>query len=305
MTSGNTFVLAEHRPDADRADPGRHHQATRRRSFAVNARRLHLLSVLRAEVHLLQLRFRRFPARAGTRLHRRARAPRSPDTIVWPGTPETVYLGGGTPSRMDPAPIWIASSARSPDARGAKRPSKPRPAASRLNARRPGPAPASIASASACSRSSSANSSAPAASTPPRLSPQKSQCSASAGSPNINIDLIAGLPGQTRESWRESLDWIERLAPPHVSVYMLEVDEDSRLGSEVLLQRPTLWRAGGPERRPDRRVLRNRRRAAGAPGHPPLRNLQLRPPRLRIAAQLEVLAARAVRRLRRRRAFLR
>jgi oxygen-independent coproporphyrinogen-3 oxidase len=52
---------------------------------------------------------------------------------------------------------------------------------------------------------------------------------------NINIDLIAGLPGQTRASWRESLERIERLQPPHVSVYMLEVDEDSRLGSEVLL----------------------------------------------------------------------
>jgi oxygen-independent coproporphyrinogen III oxidase len=57
----------------------------------------------------------------------------------------------------------------------------------------------------------------------------------SAGIDNINIDLIAGLPGQTRESWNESLGWIDRLQPPHVSVYMLEIDEDSRLGSEVLL----------------------------------------------------------------------
>ena len=57
----------------------------------------------------------------------------------------------------------------------------------------------------------------------------------SAGLANINVDLIAGLPGQTRASWSESLSWIERLQPPHVSVYMLEIDEDSRLGSEVLL----------------------------------------------------------------------
>jgi oxygen-independent coproporphyrinogen-3 oxidase len=56
----------------------------------------------------------------------------------------------------------------------------------------------------------------------------------SAGIRNCNIDLIAGLSGQTEASWRESLDWIERLAPPHVSVYMLEVDEDSRLGAEML-----------------------------------------------------------------------
>ena len=56
-----------------------------------------------------------------------------------------------------------------------------------------------------------------------------------AGVTNINIDLIAGLPGQTRASWCESLSWIERLQAPHVSVYMLEIDEDSRLGYEVLL----------------------------------------------------------------------
>jgi oxygen-independent coproporphyrinogen-3 oxidase len=54
------------------------------------------------------------------------------------------------------------------------------------------------------------------------------------GLDNINLDLIAGLPGQTAASWAESLDWIERLRPPHVSVYMLEVDEDSRLGKELL-----------------------------------------------------------------------
>jgi oxygen-independent coproporphyrinogen-3 oxidase len=56
-----------------------------------------------------------------------------------------------------------------------------------------------------------------------------------AGIHNINIDLIAGLSGQTAASWRESLEWVERLAPEHVSVYMLEVDEDSRLGKEMLL----------------------------------------------------------------------
>jgi oxygen-independent coproporphyrinogen-3 oxidase len=56
-----------------------------------------------------------------------------------------------------------------------------------------------------------------------------------AGIANVNLDLIAGLSGQTEASWRQSLDWIARLEPPHVSVYMLEVDEDSRLGKEMLL----------------------------------------------------------------------
>lgn len=55
------------------------------------------------------------------------------------------------------------------------------------------------------------------------------------GIENINIDLIAGLPGQTEASWAESVSATLRLDVPHVSVYMLEVDEDSRLGSEILL----------------------------------------------------------------------
>jgi oxygen-independent coproporphyrinogen-3 oxidase len=54
---------------------------------------------------------------------------------------------------------------------------------------------------------------------------------------NINIDLIAGLAGQTYASWEESLLMMESLVDtgvPHASVYMLEVDQDSRLGREVL-----------------------------------------------------------------------
>ncbi len=55
-----------------------------------------------------------------------------------------------------------------------------------------------------------------------------------AGIPFLNIDLIAGLPLQTRQSWQVSLDRALAAAVGHVSVYMLEIDEDSRLGSAVL-----------------------------------------------------------------------
>jgi oxygen-independent coproporphyrinogen-3 oxidase len=55
------------------------------------------------------------------------------------------------------------------------------------------------------------------------------------GIDNFNIDLIAGLPGQTDASWDESLEAALSLEPPHISVYMLEVDDDSRLGAEILL----------------------------------------------------------------------
>ena len=55
------------------------------------------------------------------------------------------------------------------------------------------------------------------------------------GIDNISVDLIAGLPGQTAATWQESLDRLMALDVPHVSVYMLEVDDDSRLGAEILL----------------------------------------------------------------------
>ena len=54
-----------------------------------------------------------------------------------------------------------------------------------------------------------------------------------AGIGQVNLDLIAGLPGQTRASWRESLEVLRSAHPDHASIYMLEVDEDSRLGREI------------------------------------------------------------------------
>ncbi len=55
-----------------------------------------------------------------------------------------------------------------------------------------------------------------------------------AGVAEVGVDLIAGLPYQTRESWEVSLEMAAGAGLTHVSVYMLEVDEDSRLGAEVM-----------------------------------------------------------------------
>lgn len=55
-----------------------------------------------------------------------------------------------------------------------------------------------------------------------------------AGIANLNLDLIAGLAGQTFASWEESLEALVACDAPHASVYMLEVDEDSSLGRELL-----------------------------------------------------------------------
>ncbi len=51
---------------------------------------------------------------------------------------------------------------------------------------------------------------------------------------NISLDLIAGLPHQTAASWQSNLEVLSHVRPEHVSIYLLEVDEGSRLGREVL-----------------------------------------------------------------------
>ena len=55
-----------------------------------------------------------------------------------------------------------------------------------------------------------------------------------AGVPRLAIDLIVGLPHQTEASWRYSVDQALQSGVEHLSLYMLEVDEDSRLGREAL-----------------------------------------------------------------------
>lgn len=56
----------------------------------------------------------------------------------------------------------------------------------------------------------------------------------SAGLTNISADLIAGLPHQSPESWESSITDLLKLPPEHISIYLLEVDEGSRLGRESL-----------------------------------------------------------------------
>jgi oxygen-independent coproporphyrinogen-3 oxidase len=152
----------------------------------------------------------------------------------WHWRPETVYLGGGTPSNLDPDRLrellssipgrpWLEATIEA--APGAITPALARAWAECGIDR------VSLGVQSFVEREI-------------RRTGRKHSAEAivsemrtlrEAGIDNVNIDLIAGLSGQTAASWRESLDWIERLSPRHVSVYMLEVDEDSRLGKEMLL----------------------------------------------------------------------
>jgi oxygen-independent coproporphyrinogen-3 oxidase len=55
-----------------------------------------------------------------------------------------------------------------------------------------------------------------------------------AGFTNLSFDLIAGVPHQTDRSWHDSVEQMLQLHPEHVSIYVMEIDEGSRLGLEVL-----------------------------------------------------------------------
>ncbi len=152
----------------------------------------------------------------------------------WPWKPETVYLGGGTPSRMDvgdlerilkavPGRPWREATIEvAPGGVTAERAAAW--AGAGLNRVSLGVQSFIPRELARTGRKHTAE-----------IVADEVRVLRDAGLDNINIDLIAGLPGQTMSSWRESLAWIEKLQPPHVSVYMLEIDEDSRLGNEVLL----------------------------------------------------------------------
>ncbi len=54
-----------------------------------------------------------------------------------------------------------------------------------------------------------------------------------AGFKNISLDLIYGLPGQTMESWRETVEHALSLVPQHLSCYGLKVEEGTPLARRV------------------------------------------------------------------------
>ena len=50
---------------------------------------------------------------------------------------------------------------------------------------------------------------------------------------NLNLDLIFGLPGQTEDSWHESVEAALALSPEHLSCYGLTVEEGTPLAGRV------------------------------------------------------------------------
>lgn len=54
-----------------------------------------------------------------------------------------------------------------------------------------------------------------------------------AGFDNLNLDFIYGLPDQTLETWRKTLEKALELAPEHLSLYALTVEENTAMGRSV------------------------------------------------------------------------
>ena len=151
----------------------------------------------------------------------------------WPWTPETVYLGGGTPSLIDTEELaGVLAQIPGSGWREATIEAAPGGITPELARcwRRAGINRVSLGVQSFHTRELARTGRKHTA----EIVESEIAVLRAAGIGNVNIDLIAGLPGQTLASWNASLDWIERLQAPHVSVYMLEVDEDSRLGAEVI-----------------------------------------------------------------------
>ena len=152
----------------------------------------------------------------------------------WRWTPETVYLGGGTPSQLAPEALgsilaavpgreWVeATIEAAPGGLTAEKIAAWRGAG--INRVSLGVQSFVQKELARTGRRHTAE-----------IVEQEIGLLRAAGMESISVDLIAGLPGQTEGSWGQSLDWVERLGVPHVSVYMLEVDEDSRLGRELLV----------------------------------------------------------------------
>ncbi len=61
----------------------------------------------------------------------------------------------------------------------------------------------------------------------------------------VNVDLIVGLPGETEASWEKSLDWAIERAPEMVTLYQLEIPENTplyrQLRADSAALRPAAW----------------------------------------------------------------
>jgi oxygen-independent coproporphyrinogen-3 oxidase len=63
--------------------------------------------------------------------------------------------------------------------------------------------------------------------------PRAVRAARAAGIDNLSVDLMFGLPGQSLDDWRRSVDGVLALAPDHVSAYALTIERGTPFGARV------------------------------------------------------------------------
>lgn len=53
------------------------------------------------------------------------------------------------------------------------------------------------------------------------------------GFPQVNIDLIAGMIGETDENWHHCIDQVRRLAPDNITIYQMELPHNTLISKEM------------------------------------------------------------------------
>lgn len=81
------------------------------------------------------------------------------------------------------------------------------------------------------------------------------------GFDNINIDLMSALPGQSMDSWVQTLEKVMALEPEHLSAYSLIIEEGTRLYDRLSDYPPV------PDEDEDRRMYQETKRILAAHGY--------------------------------------
>lgn len=146
--------------------------------------------------------------------------------------PDTVFIGGGTPTLLDPADIGRILAALRPR-RGAEVTIEANPDTvdedklSRLRAAGVTRVSIGMQSARAHVLRTLERIHTPGAAV------AAAQAARRAGFEHVSLDLIYGTPGETDDDWRASLDAALSAGPDHVSAYALTVEPGTRLGAAV------------------------------------------------------------------------
>jgi oxygen-independent coproporphyrinogen-3 oxidase len=146
--------------------------------------------------------------------------------------PDTVFLGGGTPTLLAPADIGRIVAALDP-APGAE-------VTVEANPETLGPAYLTGLLDAGCTRISIGMQSAQPhvlatleRAHTPGAAVRAARAARTAGFAHISLDLIYGTPGETDADWHASLDAALSAAPDHVSAYALTVEPGTRLAAQV------------------------------------------------------------------------